>query len=186
MGKLHQFRFLNQIGEPEQGVSTAPKRRGVCLQTDAPQNPCRHCEECIWIDQVPFDKEYKDISSIHALSGRHRGIALEIRINLITMKGVWRKHTYWDSERNCHDALVEEKTIGMDEAALSGFRQGLKDCGLLSWGERYEMDEGDGSEWVVRIQFDDLRVKKSGLNSYPRCWDSFCRLFSDWLKVEFK
>jgi hypothetical protein len=183
---VHQFRFINQINTPEQGNGAVAKRRGLCLQTAALQNPCRHCEECIWLDQVPFDKGYEEITAIHALSGRHRGDGLEVRLDLISMQGVWRKYAEWDSEKECHDGLAEERTIAIDHAALSGFRQGLKDCGLLAWGERYEMDEGDGSEWVIRIQFDDLRVKKSGQNSYPRCWESFCQLFPAWLKVEFR
>ncbi len=166
--------------------NTPVKKRGLCLQAGVYRHPCRDCEECVWIDQVPMDKDYRDIVSIHAASGCQGGGGVEFKLDLPEGRGTWRRFRCWDAARGSHEAPLEEKTIFMDSAGLSGFIDGLQDCGLLYWGERYELDEGEGSEWVIRIEFDGFRVKKSGQNSFPRKWESWCRLLNDCLQVEFR
>lgn len=162
------------------------KRRGLCLQATASRNPCRDCEECIWIDQVPMDKDYADIVSIHAASGCHKRGGVEIKLDFPAMRVTWSKYQTWDAETGCDDPPLEEKIVDIESTAMGGFMQGLKECGLLCWGERYELDEGPGAEWVIRIEFDGFRVKKSGQNSYPRRWESLCQLFSDYWQIEFR
>lgn len=165
---------------------TPLKKRGLCLQANASRHPCRECEECIWVDQVPMDKGYADIVSIHAASGRKDAGGVEVKLDITARRANWCRYRFWDAENGCDEAPIEEMSVNIEPAALAGFMEGLEECGLLYWGERYELDEGMGTEWVIRIEFDGLRVKKSGLNSYPRRWETLCRLFLDYWQVEFR
>ncbi|MGI6434618.1 MAG: hypothetical protein ACOX0F_04565 [Syntrophomonadaceae bacterium] len=189
MEKLHQVIPLPLHGRgpktSKRGTSTAPRRGGLCMQSNAPQNPCQQCEECWYVDKVPSNKGYFDIVSIHAFSGCHQGPGVEVKIDMRSMQGQWKKYARWEQTVGFSKTATLEKVVDFNEMTLLKFIQGLKECDLLSWGERYELDEGEGTEWVVRIRFDDSRIKKSGQNSYPRRWGSFCQLLNKWLEVEF-
>lgn len=168
---------------PQGGASTAPRRGGLCMQINAPRNPCRLCEECWYVDKDTSHKDYFDIIAIHAFSGCYRGPAVEVKIDMRNMQGRCKRFDRWDQSNDRID--IKEKVIDFNEMTLLKFIQGLKECDLLSWGESYESGDEEGPEWVVRIRFDDSRIKKSGQNSYPRRWGSFCQLLNKWLEVEF-
>ncbi len=172
--------------QPGSSKGSPLKRRGLCLQAHPHHHPpCQDCEECIWVDQVPLDKDYGDIVFIHAASSHPDSDTVEVKLDIQARRGLWRKYQCWNKSSSDEPAL-EEQVINMQHPDLEGFINGLKDAGLLHWGERYEADEGKGGEWVVRIEFEGFRIKKSGSNSYPRRWNSLCQLFKEYWQVEFR
>lgn len=133
-----------------------------------------------------MDKDYADIVSIHAASGCHQNGGVEVKLDIPALQVTWSRYHCWDAETGCDDPPLENRTVNIESVAMAGFMEGLKECGLLYWGERYELDEGPGAEWVIRIEFDGFRVKKSGQNSYPRKWGLLCQLFLDYWQIEFR
>jgi hypothetical protein len=157
---------------------------GCVLEPGSKRFACKDCQKCVWGDSPRSDKEYEDIVNINVFAGQQSGNGLEVRIDLRGMKASWTRYTSAGDAVH-HEPGFKRMDMVLQIESVGNFVQGLKDCGLLNWGQRYELDEGDATGWLVQIQFDDSRLKKSGSNSFPRKWPEFCQLIGAFVGMEF-
>lgn len=63
---------------------------------------------------------------------------------------------------------TKKRLIRVDDAQWRQFRGALEEVGIWDWEEEYlDSEILDGTQWLVRIRYEDAAVFSRGSNSYP-------------------
>lgn len=115
---------------------------------------------------------YEKIKVLQAETGGFPGPFFNVNINFKSFK--------LDS-----NALVkyrfEDKNISksLSEQDVKWLREGLYQCDIMNWAERYEdLYVLGGNHWNIRIEYDTYTETKNGSNHFPPEWKKFCYLIS--------
>lgn len=81
----------------------------------------------------------------------------------------------WEHRPSEETMVVKKLTPAMEKRLL----QQLEKAKVLEWEEEYKDPSIlDGTQWEVKIAFEDKTIYKDGSNAYPKEWKAFCRSIS--------
>ncbi|NHN34827.1 hypothetical protein [Paenibacillus agricola] len=104
--------------------------------------------------------EYENIKRIEAFIGGYFVTSYTFKIEFVRSEVIWEA---------VGDDFEPALMIQMDNESMNTFKEGISKCRILSWKNNYtDPHILDGTQWSLDIEFDDLRIEKSGSNAYPR------------------
>jgi hypothetical protein len=118
-----------------------------------------------------MEKDYGNIKRISASIGGFFGTSYTVEIDIMTGKIMWNT-----SEGEIF--YSESKLIlQIDSESTKEFVEAIRKCCVLNWEEKYvDLDILDGTQWNLNIELDNMNIKKSGSNAYPKEWEEFCNI----------
>lgn len=137
------------------------------------------------IEDLPKgSKNNKDIGNILTLKasvGGYTGSSYNVLIDLIDKKAIYTSFGYGFSDK-------EIKEISLKEDDLKEFVYKLNEMNIGAWKKKYISKKVimDGTGWQVNLVTDKGNFESVGSNSYPKCWNDFCRNIKALIKEDFR
>lgn len=134
-----------------------------------------HCLDCDYSwKKYRGKKIYDQIKIVYANSGGFEGPNFKVKIDFES-NIIERTSSIYDDSFELV-ALESIETLTREESEW--FQSELHKCDLVNWAEEYFAFACDGTNWIVRMEYENYCEIIQGSNHFPSKWGKFCKAVS--------